>query len=182
MKGVSIFFILVILTFGCENPTAEETPLLKDGEYIIKLYSTDGELLLTRKGTAENLGAVDNYYEIRLLDPFFGLQKSKPLETFASLTIFGQSLPSQPHQSFFNTDNTGVLHQRWYSASDDWGYRSRSGTLKITKVENLKIAGSFQIELIVDGDAEQNPNWGDRILAKGYFVSICPYEDHGVCP
>jgi hypothetical protein len=192
MKRLTKYLLLLsILTLGCgEEDGTENVPPdatselqnLKDGEFVIKLYNTNGDLLLTKKGDAENLGTAYDHWEIRLLDPSFGTQDSDPLQTFASLTISGQSGINTPRQLQFNKDNAASFHQRWYSLEDDWGYKSSTGTLVITSVEKLKITGSFEISLEVDVNARQNPLWGEYILAKGYFSSTCPYENAGGCP
>ena len=183
MKRVNCYlFLLTILMLACEDVTTDEIQSVKDGEYIIKLYNDNGDLLLTKRGNAENLVA-DNIYswEIRFLDPLFGMQNSDPLETFASLTVFGKSSINKPQELFFNNDNIAVLHQQWYSLGDDWGYRSTKGTMNITQIEKFRIKGNFEINLEVDGSAQQNPKWGERIFVKGYFSSVCPYEEYGGC-
>jgi hypothetical protein len=180
-KATFYFFLLSILAFGCGEDNSNRIQNLKDGEFIIKLYNSNGDLLFTRTGDAENLGTGDNHLEIRLLDPSFALPNTNPLETFASLTIFGQSKISAPQELRFNDDNSATFRQRWYSLRDDWGYKSVEGTLDITYFDRLKIKGSFEIHLEVDDKAQQNPRWGHRILAKGYFSSICPYENVGGC-
>lgn len=164
--------LLSILTFGCGEENDNELQNLNDGEFVIQLYNSNGDLLLSRKGDAENLVTSDNHWEIRLLDPSFGLQNSEPLKTFASLTIFGQSSINTPKELHFNTDNSASFHQRWYSLEDDWGYKSTNGTLKITSSEKSGIKGNFEINLEVDVNAQQNPLWGEHILAKGYFSSM----------
>ena len=56
MKKANFYlFLLSILTFGCGEENAYEIQNLNDGEFIIKLYNSNGDLLLTRKGDAENL-------------------------------------------------------------------------------------------------------------------------------
>ena len=183
MKKAGFFlFIVSILMLGCEEDHTNEIQNLKDGEYLIKLYNNSGDLLLTRKGSAENLGAVDNHWEIRLLDPSFAMPDSDPLKTFASLTLYGESLTSTPRELSLNEDYSAVLHQRWYSLENDWGYKSIDGSVTITSMEKSKIKGSFEINLTVDVNAQQNPLWGKYIVAKGHFSSTCPYEDIGGCP
>ncbi len=183
MKRINYYlFLWAILTFGCGDENAVKIQSPKDGEFIIELYNASGDLLLTKQGNAENLVA-DNIYswEIRLLDPIFGMQNSDPLETFASLTFFGKTPMNKLQELNFNDDINAVLFQRWYSLEDDWGYRSTSGTMNITQIEKLKIKGNFQIDLEVDDSAQQNPKWGEHIVVKGYFSSICPYEKYGGC-
>jgi hypothetical protein len=174
-------FLLFMFALGCGDENVNENQSVKDGEYVIKLYNSEGELLLTKKGNAENLGNSD-HWEIRLLDPSFALPNTDPLETFASLTIFTQATINTPLELQFNNDNSASFHQRWYSLEDDWGYRSTEGTLIITSLDKSKIKGSFEINLKVDANAQQNPRWGHHIVAKGYFSSICPYENVGGCP
>lgn len=183
MKLATYYLLLLfILTVGCGEENDNGIQKIKDGEFVIQLYDSNGDLLLTRKGDAENLLRYDSYWEIRLLDPSFGLPDSEPLKTFASLTIFGQSPINTPKELHFNTDNTASFHQRWYSLEDDWSYKSVDGTLKIISLEKSGIKGYFEITLEVDANAHQNPLWGKYILAKGYFSSICPYKKHGGCP
>jgi hypothetical protein len=183
MKKANFYLLLLsILTFGCGEENASEIQNLKDGEFIIRLYNSNGDLLLTKKGDAQNLVTSDSNWEIRLLDPSFGAQNSDPLETFASLTFFGQSSISTPKEFHFNNDNSAAFHQRWYSLDDDWGYKSIDGRLNITSVGNLQIKGSFEVKLEGDVNAQENPHWGQHILAKGYFSSICAYENVGGCP
>lgn len=173
MKKVRYFlFLVLILSFGCSEEKDYENQNLKDGEFVIKLYNSKGDLLLTRKGDAQNLAYTDSNWEIRLMDPLFGLPTSDPLKTFASLTVFGQSPITEPQELQFNNDNSAVLHQRWYSLGDDWGYKSTSGMLTISTIEKSGVKGSFEITLEVDADAQQNPLWGDNLLAKGYFSTI----------
>lgn len=183
MKRINYFLLLVfILVLGCSDENATGIQNLKDGEFVIKLYNSNGNLLLSKKGDAENLGAAGSNWEIRLIDRAFGQQNSDPLKTFASLTIFGDVSISDSQELQFNTDNAAYFFERWYSLEDDWGYKSTGGTLRITSTEQSIIKGSFEIELEVDAEfAQQNPLWGERIVAKGYFSSICPGGEYGGC-
>ena len=174
-------FLLTVLVFACREENIKKTERLKEGEFLIKLYNSNGDLLLTRNGNAENLGTGGGNWEIRLLDPSFGQQNADPLKTFAFLTVFGQSELKTPESLAFNSDNFASFRQRWYSLQDDWGYESTDGVLNITSIEGTKITGNFEIHLQVGTDAQQNPLWGDHILVKGSFSSICPYESVGAC-
>lgn len=175
MKRAKLYlFLLLIFTLGCGEENAYEIQNLKDGEFIVKLYNSKGHLLLTTKGDAENFNTSGNYWEIRFVDP--------TLERFASLTVIGQTPINKPQEFQLDSNNVAIFHQRWYSSQDVWGYKSTNGSLNITSWKESKVKGSFEINLDVDPNAQQNPLWGEHILAKGYFTSICPYEDVGVCP
>lgn len=183
MKGANFcLFLLTMLALGCGHQEACELESVNEGEFIIRLYNPGGDLLLTKKGNAENFSLSGDHWELRLLDSDFGLENADPLKTFASLTIFGESAVTQPRVLQVNNGNRAVFHQRWYSLEDDWGYKSVNGTVNIASLEGSKVKGSFEINMEADVNALQNPLWGERILAKGHFSSICPYEDLGVCP
>jgi hypothetical protein len=182
MKRAGTFLILLaILAIGCREDGVDEIQSLKDGEFVINLYHSNGSLLLTTKGNAENLSTSGSHWEIRLMDPDFSTPNPDPLETFAHFTIIGQSAIAQPGELSINNDNIAIFHQRWYSITGDWGYRSTSGTLHIQQLEKLRMKGSFEINLEVDQNAQQHPEWGDRILVKGNFSSVCPYQETGGC-
>lgn len=183
MKGANCcLFLLTVLALGCGHEEACELENLNEGEFVIKLYNTGGDLLLTKKGIAENFSLSGDHWELRLLDSDFGLENADPLRTFASLTVFGESAVTTPRVLQVNNGNRAVFFQRWYSLEDDWGYKSVDGVVNIVSLEGSKVRGSFEINLETNADAQPNPLWGDRILAKGHFSSRCPYLDLDVCP
>ena len=183
MKGTNYcLLLLIILAVGCGQENTCELENLNEGEFVIKLYNTSGDLLLTKKGNAENFSLSGDHWELRLLDSDFGLENADPLKTFAFLTIFGEAAVTTPRVLQVNNGNRAVFSQRWYSLEDDWGYKSVNGTVNITSLEGSKVKGSFEINLEVADNAFLNPLWGERILAKGHFSSICPYADLDVCP
>ena len=129
MKRVICYLILLsILIIGCTEENIYEAQDVRDGEFTIKLYNSKGALLFAKKGIAENLVTADNRWEIRLLDPSFGLPDSDPLKTFASLTIFGQSSLNEPKQFEFNKDNLAAFQHPCYSPENNWEKGSLSGT------------------------------------------------------
>jgi len=175
-------FLLSILAVSCDEENDCEIENLNEGEFAIKLYNTRGDLLLTKKGNAENFSLSGDHWELRLLDADFGLENSDPLKTFAFFGIFGDHAITATQVLQVEKGNSARFYQRWYSLNDDWGYQSVDGTINITSIEGSKAKGSFEINLEVADYFNANPLWGDRLLAKGHFSSICPYEGSDVCP
>jgi hypothetical protein len=53
MKGTKYCLLLpIILVVGCGQENTCELENLNEGEFVIKLYNTSGDLLLTKKGSA----------------------------------------------------------------------------------------------------------------------------------
>jgi hypothetical protein len=171
----------VILLTSCREEDISEGPSLGEGEFILDLFNEQGDLLLTKKGTAENLFTNSERWEIRLLDPQFIEPEHDPLSTFAFLVFIGQNAIDQRTELSLNHDNIASFRQRWYSLTDDWGYQSTSGSMRIEELGELRLVGSFEITLEVAAGALVNTRWGNRIVLKGRFSSTCPYQSTGGC-
>lgn len=173
MKKVALFLLLVSF-LGCSDD--DSSLAVKPGEFTIRLYDANDKLLLTRKGEVMVVGTEDvDGWEIRLLDPSFATQSANPIQTFASLTLFGiKSIESNRYVAF-NDDASAVLHELWYSSQDSWSYASNSGSVVFTKVNDVSIDGFFEITLNVDQSGNQNVFWGTKVTAKGSFSAI-PFD------
>lgn len=172
--------LCIVFCFSACQEEMPTTPDVTDGEFVIELYNTDNELLLTKKGNAENLSTSGTYWEIRLMDPQFGQPGGDPLQSFAFLTLIGNSAIRRG-QIALDSDHVARFEQRWYSMPTDWGYLSNRGTVDITEFSNLAVKGSFEVTLTVADHANPHPQWGNEIRVKGYFSSLCPYQETGGC-